>query len=110
MKQLLFPLLFLPCFALAQYPGNANQKITLGEQTTADGLVYRGVASIDTVSATSKITRANKQDTSTYLLLDTVTNLLWHYKIGSNTWTQAGGSTFDTTTLNLTTRDRKSVV
>jgi len=104
MKQLLFPLLFLPCFALAQYPGNANQKITLGEQTTADGLVYRGVASIDTVSATSKITRANKQDTSTYLLLDTVTNLLWHYKIGSNTWTQAGGSTFDTTTLNLTTR------
>jgi hypothetical protein len=43
MKQLLFLLLF-PCLALAQYPGNAGQKITLGEQTTADGLVYRGVA------------------------------------------------------------------
>lgn len=103
MKQLLFLLLF-PCLALAQYPGNENQKITLGEQTTADGLVFRGVANIDTVTATSKITRANKQDTSAFLLLDTVTNLLWHYKTGSNGWTQAGGSTFDTTTLNLTTR------
>jgi len=103
MKQLLFLLLF-PCLALAQYTGNAGQKISLGEQTTADGLVYRGVASIDTVTATSKITRANKQDTSAFLLLDTVTNLLWHYKTGSNGWIQAGGSTFDTTTLNLTTR------
>lgn len=100
MKQLLFLLLF-PCLALAQYQGNANQKITLGEQTTADGLVYRGVASIDTVTATSKITRANKQDTSAYLLLDTITNLLWHYKIGSNAWTQAGGSTLDTATMLL---------
>ena len=100
MKQLLFLLLF-PCLAMAQYQGNAGQKITLGEQTTADGLVYRGVASIDTVTATSKITRANKQDTSAYLLLDTVTNLLWHYKIGSNAWTQAGGSTLDTATMLL---------
>lgn len=103
MKKILFLLLF-PCFAMAQYQGNANQKITLGEQTTADGLVFRGVASIDTVTATSKITRANKQDTSTFILLDTVTNLLWHYKTGSNAWTQAGGSTFDTTTLNLVSR------
>lgn len=103
MKKLLFLLLF-PAFVLAQYQGNAGQKITLGEQTTADGLVYRGVASIDTVSATSKITRTNKQDTSAFLLLDTVTNLLWHYKTASNGWIQAGGSTFDTTTLNLTTR------
>jgi len=105
MKQLFFLLLF-PAFAMAQYPGNANQKITLGEQTTADGLVYRGVASIDTVSATSKITRTNKQDTSTYILLDTVTNLLWHYKIGSNAWTQAGGgvsvSSFSAGTTGLT--------
>jgi len=103
MKQLLFLFLF-PCLALAQYPANGNQKITLGEQTTADGLVYRGVASIDTVTATSKITRANKQDTSAFLLLDTTTNLLWHYKTGSNGWIQAGGSTFDTTTLNLVSR------
>ena len=103
MKKILFLLLF-PCLALAQYQGNANQKITLGEQTTADGLVFRGVASIDTVTATSKITRANKQDTSAFLLLDTVTNLLWHYKTASNGWIQAGGSTFDTTTLNLISR------
>jgi len=100
MKQLLFLLLF-PCLAMAQYTGNGNQKISLGEQTTADGLVFRGVASIDTVTATSKITRANKQDTSAFLLLDTVTNLLWHYKTGSNGWIQAGGSTLDTATMLL---------
>jgi hypothetical protein len=105
MKQLLSLFLFLlPCLALAQYPSNGNQKVTLGEQTTADGLIWRGVASIDTVTATSKITRANKQDTSAFLLLDTTTNLLWHYKTASNGWSQAGGSTFDTTTLNLVSR------
>jgi uncharacterized protein YqkB len=105
MKQILsLALALLPCLAWAQYPSNGNQKITLGEQTTADGLVFRGYATTDTVAATSKITRSNKQDTSAFLLLDTTTNLLWHYKIGSNAWTQAGGSTFDTTTLNLTTR------
>jgi hypothetical protein len=105
MKQLLFLLLF-PCLALAQYPANGNQKISLGEQTTADGLVWRGVASIDTVTATSKITRANKQDTSAFLLLDTVTNLLWHYKTASNGWIQAGGgvsvSSFSAGTTGLT--------
>ena len=103
MKQLLFLLLF-PCLCMAQYTGNAGQKITLGEQTSADGLVFRGAAYIDTVTATSKITRANKQDTSAFLLLDTTTNLLWHYKTASNGWIQAGGSTFDTTTLNLVSR------
>jgi len=105
MKQLLFLLLF-PCLAMAQYQGNGNQKISLGEQTTADGLVFRGVASIDTVTATSKITRANKQDTSAFLLLDTVTNLLWHYKTASNGWIQAGGgvsvSSFSAGTTGLT--------
>ena len=100
MKQLLFLLLF-PSLALAQYTSNAGQKITLGEQTSADGLVFRGVASIDTVTSTSKITRANKQDTSAFLLLDTVTNLLWHYKTASNGWIQAGGSTLDTATMLL---------
>ena len=93
MKNIFYILLLLPTIIFAQYPSNSGQKITLGEQTTADGLVFRGVASIDTVTATSKITRANKQDTSAYILLDTVTNLLWHYKTGSNAWTQAGGST-----------------
>ena len=105
MKQLLFLLLF-PCLVMAQYTGNAGQKITLGEQTSADGLVFRGVASIDTVTATSKITRANKQDTSAFILLDTVTNLLWHYKTASNGWIQAGGglsvSSFSAGTTGLT--------
>ena len=104
MKQLLSLFLFLlPCLAWAQYPSNGNQKITLGEQTTADGLIFRGVASIDTVTATSKITRANKQDTSAFVLLDTTTNLLWHYKTSSNGWIQAGGGTSVTTFSGGTT-------
>jgi hypothetical protein len=85
MKQLLFLLLF-PCLALAQYPGNAgNQKITLGEQTTADGLVYRGLAA-DT-------TRKPSVDTMAYILLDTNTNIIWQYKKATNNaWTRVGGS------------------
>jgi hypothetical protein len=84
MKQLLFLLLF-PCLALAQYPGNAGQKITLGEQTTADGLVYRGVAA-DT-------TRKPSVDTMAYILLDTNTNIIWQYKKAvNNAWTRVGGS------------------
>jgi hypothetical protein len=80
MKQLLFLLLF-PCLALAQYPGNAGQKITLGEQTTADGLVYRGVAA-DT--ALIKPFR----DTMAYIILDTNTNIIWQYKKATNNaWT-----------------------
>jgi hypothetical protein len=82
MKQLLFLLLF-PCLALAQYPGNAGQKITLGEQTTADGLVYRGVAA-DT-------TRKPSVDTMAYILLDTNTNIIWQYKKAvNNAWTGGG--------------------
>jgi hypothetical protein len=72
MKQLLFLFLF-PCLALAQYTGNAGQKITLGEQTTADGLVYRGVASIDTVIDTVSLSnrinlKVNISDTAAMLL------------------------------------------
>ena len=98
MKQLLFLLLF-PAFAFAQYPGNANQKITLGEQTTADGLVFRGVASTDTVAATSKITRSNKQDTSAYILLDTSTSILWQYRIPNNGWTRLNSLPSDSTSI-----------
>ena len=81
MKQLLSLFLFLlPCLAWAQYPSNGNQKITLGEQTTADGLVYRGVAVTDTV-------RKPSIDTMTYMVLDTTTNIIWHYKKAtSNAW------------------------
>jgi hypothetical protein len=89
MKQLLFLLLF-PCLALAQYPGNGNQKISLGEQTTADGLVYRGVA-----NDTALITPLS--DTSAYIILDTVNNKFYNYKRNTNVWTQAGGS--DTTSI-----------
>ena len=79
MKQLLFLLLF-PALALAQYPGNAGQKITLGEQTTADGLIWRGVAATDTV-------RKPSIDTMAYMVLDTTTNIIWHYKKAtSNAW------------------------
>lgn len=84
MKQLLFLLLF-PCLALAQYTGNGNQKITLGEQTTADGLVWRGLAA-DT-------TRKPSVDTMAYILLDTNTNIIWQYKKATNNaWTRVGGS------------------
>jgi len=81
MKQLLSLFLFLlPCLAWAQYPTNGNQKITLGEQTSADGLIYRGVASTDTV-------RKPSIDTMAYMVLDTTTNIMWHYKKAtSNAW------------------------
>jgi hypothetical protein len=81
MKQLLPLFLFLlPCIAWAQYPSNGNQKITLGEQTTADGLIYRGVAATDTV-------RKPSIDTMAYMVLDTTTNIMWHYKKAtSNAW------------------------
>ena len=81
MKQLLpLFLLLLPCLAWAQYPSNGNQKITLGEQTTADGLIFRGVASIDTV-------RKPSVDTMAYMVLDTTTNIVWNYKKAtSNAW------------------------
>jgi hypothetical protein len=81
MKQLLSLFLFLlPCLAWAQYPSNGNQKITLGEQTTADGLIFRGVAATDTV-------RKPSIDTMAYMVLDTTTNIMWHYKKAtSNAW------------------------
>jgi hypothetical protein len=78
MKQLLsLFLLLLPCLAWAQYPSNGNQKITLGEQTTADGLLFRGVAATDTV-------RKPSIDTMAYMVLDTTTNIMWHYKKATN--------------------------
>ena len=83
MKQLLFLLLF-PCLAMAQYTGNAGQKITLGEQTTADGLVYRGVE-----NDTALITPLS--DTSAYIILDTVNNKFYNYNRATNVWSVAGG-------------------
>jgi hypothetical protein len=97
MKQLLFLLLF-PCLALAQYTGNAGQKITLGEQTTADGLVFRGNAA-DTVAATLKITKTNKSDTSAFLLLDTINNVFLKYNIGTTYWTRLNILPTDTASM-----------
>jgi hypothetical protein len=86
MKQLLF-LFLLPCFALAQYPSNGNQKITLGEQTTADGLIWRGVAADTTLTA--------KSDTAAYFVLDTVNINLYTYKASASgrKWRQLGADT-----------------
>jgi hypothetical protein len=84
MKQLLPLFLFLlPCLALAQYPTNGNQKITLGEQTTADGLIYRGVLG-DTLLITPS------SDTSAYIILDTVNHRFYNYNRATNVWSMAG--------------------
>jgi hypothetical protein len=88
MKQLLpLFLLLLPCFAWAQYPSNGNQKITLGEQTTADGLIWRGVAADTTLTA--------KSDTAAYFVLDTVNINLYTYKASATgrKWRQLGADT-----------------
>jgi hypothetical protein len=84
MKQLLpFFLFLLPCLAWAQYPSNGNQKITLGEQTTADGLIYRGV-----LADTGIITPSS--DTSAYIILDTVNHRFYNYNRATNVWSMAG--------------------
>jgi hypothetical protein len=91
MKQLLSLFLFLlPCLAWAQYPSNGNQKITLGEQTTADGLIYRGV-----LADTGIITPSS--DTSAYIILDTVNHRFYNYNRATNVWSVAGGGTAVTT-------------
>jgi len=94
MKELLSLFLFLlPCLALAQYPSNGNQKITLGEQSTADGLIYRGVAATDTV-------RKPSIDTMAYIVLDTTTNIMWHYKKAtSNAWLRLNLLPSDTSSM-----------
>jgi uncharacterized protein YqkB len=84
MKQLLsLFLILLPCLAWAQYPSNGNQKITLGEQTTADGLIYRGVLG-DTLLITPS------SDTSAYIILDTVNHRFYNYNRATNVWSMAG--------------------
>ncbi len=91
MKQLLSLFLFLlPCLAWAQYPSNGNQKITLGEQTTADGLIFRGV-----LGDTALITPLS--DTSAYIILDTANHRFYNYNRATNVWSVAGGGTSVTT-------------
>jgi hypothetical protein len=95
MKQLLF-LFLVPCLAWAQYPSNGNQKITLGEQTTADGLIFRGV-----LGDTALITPSS--DTSAYIILDTVNHRFYNYNRATNVWSVAGGGTSVTTFSGGTT-------
>jgi hypothetical protein len=91
MKQFLsLFLLLLPCLAWAQYPSNGNQKITLGEQTSADGLIFRGV-----LADTGIITPLS--DTSAYIILDTVNHRFYNYSRATNVWSVAGGGTAVTT-------------
>lgn len=84
MKQLLsLALALIPCLAWAQYPSNGNQKITLGEQTTADGLIWRG-----SISDTANLL-TNKLDTSVYIVLDTGTRAMWYYRASTTPkWTR----------------------
>jgi hypothetical protein len=97
MKQLLSLFLFLlPCLAWAQYPSNGNQKITLGEQTSADGLIFRGV-----LADTGIITPLS--DTSAYIILDTVNHRFYNYNRATNVWSVAGGGTAVTTFSGGTT-------
>jgi hypothetical protein len=81
---------------LAQYPSNGNQKITLGEQTTADGLIWRGV-----LADTGIITPLS--DTSAYIILDTVNHRFYNYNRATNVWSVAGGGTAVTTFSGGTT-------
>ncbi len=97
MKNIFYILLLLPTIIFAQYPSNSGQKITLGEQTTADGLVFRGVA-----NDTNVITPFS--DTSAYIILDTANSKFYHYNRTTTYWALAGGgggSTLDTATMLL---------
>lgn len=115
MKQLLFLLLF-PCLCFAQYQNNGNQKITLGEQSTADGLVWRGIRA-DTLSKIIPFS-----DTSAYIILDTVEKTFWLYKRGQiPRWQQIGvssvsritftgyGSAFTSTVTDSTTNPKITI-
>ena len=83
MKNIFYILLLLPTIIFAQYPSNSGQKITLGEQTTADGLVWRGRLA-DTANLLT-----NKLDTSVYIVLDTGTRAMWYYRASTTPkWTR----------------------
>jgi hypothetical protein len=77
--------------ANSQYPDSGN-KIRLGFQTTADGLIWR-----DTQPKVGGYQPINNK--AAWVVLDTVNNKLYHYK--NSAWTLVGG---DTTSLNLVSR------
>jgi hypothetical protein len=90
MKHILFLLLFLPVLAYAQFPANPN-KIRLGNQTTADGLVVRTAAPPSWTP--SSINNA-------WLAFDTVAVKLYYYDAGM--WNEYTGGNFATNNLTFT--------
>jgi len=93
----LFLFIFIASCLNAQYNTPIKNKVTLGKQTTADGLVFRGVA-----NDTALITPLS--DTSAYIILDTVNNKFYNYNRATNVWSLAGGavSSFSAGTTGLT--------
>ena len=87
MKNIFYILLLLPTIIFAQYPNNSGHKITLGEQTTADGLIYRGRVTDTTLTV--------KSDTAAYFVLDTANLNLYTYKASATgrKWRQLGADT-----------------
>jgi len=93
MKHIFFLLLFLPVLAYAQFPANPN-KIRLGNQTTADGLVVRTAASPSWTPSTIN---------NAWLAFDTVAEKLYYYDGGAwNEYTGSGGTDTNFATDNLT--------
>ena len=95
----LFLFIFIASCLNAQYNSPIKNKVTLGKQTTADGLVFRGVA-----NDTNVITPFS--DTSAYIILDTVNSKFYHYNRTTTFWSLAGGgvsvSSFNAGTTGLT--------
>lgn len=79
----LFLFIFIASCLNGQYNSPIKNKVTLGKQTTADGLVWRGRTS-DTVNLMT-----NKLDTSVYIVLDTGTRAMWYYRASTTPkWTR----------------------
>jgi hypothetical protein len=70
-------------FAFAQYPATGNKQ-RLGFQTTGDGLTWRG-----SISDTASIQPIN--NTSAWVILDTVNLKFYTFDFTSNVWNLVGG-------------------
>ena len=79
----LFLFIFIASCLNGQYNSPIRNKVTLGKQTTADGLVWRG-SILDTANLLT-----NKLDTSVYIVLDTGTRAMWYYRASTTPkWTR----------------------
>jgi hypothetical protein len=83
MKQIFFLLCLIPTFLFAQYPATGNKQ-RLGYQTTADGLIWRGVAA-DTAYKPIGLNYP-------YFQLDTVNGILRRYIATKGKWQQISGT------------------